>query len=497
MFLFCYATKKPAIFFMISTAFVSLIGSLPFSWLTQYPLYDGAFKFFLPLISVFLLTVLHVSFCRDGIHIKYSTVNETAWEILASLLAITPIIAIFIGLFFTFQNHASKFLPDLSLYVFVSGLLTATVLYACIVFKKPIQYLKTFIFLTNKYVLPIMLILCIILVYQAINSNDLIQTIVFSALFSVLSIGYTNAVCDATLRGYPYPFYLLLLCRFFILIGITLWIYILLVDHPLASLSGGNEVTQFNVIAGLAAILLCTICYLPVAFLPVKFWLKVIEKINISLALFIILFTLLSTSPWINYQFQSKKTIDIQLAQLNTVNTNAPKQPPFNMFEPHDDDLGFMTRAMLSLYIEGAFEKTGFHWEKFNGSFPHQSIELGGIKSTHICLIQIQRVPYIGVVKNHTCQVVIKNKIVKKEKFSVLIGPKKQLFWQSSQLPSSSISHPIMLIDGDQVVRGICRKKIDNETYIGVYTSPVCNIIIGKKIIQHRSQLEYLFFTES
>lgn len=301
MFLLSWPTAQSVKRLIFITLIPSVIASVPYYWRGD----NTTAQFFLTILSAYALNAFHMNYEANGFHIHYSTLFHAVWDTFVKL---------FITLFFTllcwiilylcgalFNFIDIKFLSQLIekswFSVWVTAFFVSMGLYIVTHTDNVVRNMRMVLLLICKFLfIPLAIISIIFIASLLVMMHQHHFTFKSESLFSsiaFLSVLFLNGIYQGGLAEKPYPAVFNLIGRIFI--GITP-VFVGLAIYTVYS--QGLDSHNFACFLNLSLLLVYTIAYAIIAFLPQKSWFKGIETTNIVLAIVLILMTVVTTTPW-------------------------------------------------------------------------------------------------------------------------------------------------------------------------------------------------------
>lgn len=452
--------------------------SIIFSFLASIPFIDHSFNlpfslFLLAFISAYALTSFHTAL-QTSLKISYENLFYIVWDLfiqcgIAIIFAgVSWLILILWAELFAFISidFFKHLFVKTEFIIFASSFLISVGLY--ISYKKHtiIRQIQHIFLLMVYYLLPVFALIGVAFLIAGIISVVFLhhaatlmpRFLLFLSFFSVILL---NGVYQYGQTKLSYHRFIFIMCKIFIY---TMPFFTLLGLHTIyffdANSIQKNGLNDDNFYFLIAALLLLSykICYAIIALLREKPWLKSIKKVNVVLAIILIMTTLLTINPWI-----------------------IKKIPKAHLVLSHN-----VKKQVMSL------EKSGLFWIPLN----QQSLLLNGIimgynpKAIYICRTKIKGEDVGGILQDKTCMIIHQQKILNTSQFTLLTGPTNKIVWGSYYPQETLISV------SDSIPTYFCRSIYHNQIVVGTVNKGNCRFIVNDEIVE-KQVLEYLHLRES
>jgi hypothetical protein len=468
MFLLGYPYAQSYRQLIITTAIASFLASMPLYFWTSHKTLS---QYNLILLSAYAINAFHIHYCANQWRTTYSTYFEAVWGTATKLLtaaifmaACWAVLYLCGELFALIHFDAIKTLNQSRWFeIFATTFFISMGLFVASKVTTIICNVQQLVTLVCQYLLVPLSIMGVLFIFGSVITAaqySITQSSQAALLgIAVLSVIFLNGYYrDGNAENNQHPA-LHWILRAFLWITPLFALRALFVVYQLDAnsihLRGFNIANTSNFIC-ISVLLIYNIAYAIMAMSAKKTWLKHIEKINITLGVFLIMVSTLTA-----YRGFLPAT-----PNLNYLQSSPSAKPAVN--------------ASWSAMTNNTLRNNAF----IMGYNP---------KPIYLCRIKNGTDFIFGTIQNNTCVAINGKTITTNKSFDVFIQTNPKLTWSTSAFLTTRQPRVILAVSatGQPVV--ICRTIYNNQIHVGIDENYQCHFIANGNIVHSRDIPQYLY----
>ena len=489
MFLLATQNAQSLLKLSFTTLIPSFFASIPFVWQLNHDYFYFSVTS-LSMINAYALHAFHMNYEKNHFRIRYQTLFYAVWDTFVQLfiafffmLLCWAILSLCASLFMLLRIDFLKILIQKFWFdMLITSIFLSIGLFVAAKTKNVVCQIRVILLLICQYlfiplsIIGIVFILTFVLtltsshsLFTQNNPADFNQILFLSIAF--LCVIFLNGVYQDGTHNHPYPKLLLQLCKLFLWITpifTLLALYVIYFQGNNSIANNGINLGNFFYFLSVVLLLIYNVTYVVTATQKLGGSRDAnlsFEKANIILAMILMTVTLATTNP-------------LFLSLLPT-----PKNNSAFLNQP-TSHASVKTLALV-------FNNTGFSWKSMNKN----ALVLGYDQHPiYFCRVKIGNAYQGGIVRNHQCNIVIHNTIIRTANFTILTGPANKTIWNTWKNLMIYNNQALVIFDSaTQNPAAICRLIYQNRIVVGTSQNNQCVFIANHKIVKTDDTVQYLY----